>query len=715
MSTGKKLKLFRVLCFALTVALLISTFGISAAATSYNEVPYRSYTYWEGYSQKKAVAMKEMYSVKTVISSDLNSEIDFAELQHICFDNQGRLYVLDAYNAKITVLDSSYNVIKTVSELQYGEQTLTFSQAEGIYVNEQGKLFIADTANLRVIVLSSNFEVETVIEKPDSYLIPEDLNFAPIKIVQDKEGFLYVLCDGCYYGAMKFNADYEFLGFFGANTVTSSVLSAIASFFKELFATDAKRMNDVQRLPYTFLNFCIDDEGFIFTTTDNPSGSNTQVRRLSAKGTNILSHKFNFKITSGDSIRYGDPKGSKNEENSTRKNEFAAVDSNGRFFYLLDRVTGRIFVYDFDCNLITAFSGGFGDGVQQGVFRTPTALAVNENGDIYVSDFEKKSITVFSLTEYGKTVIAAAEYNMSGEYDKAESYWREVLRQDENNQLSYIGIGKAAMMKGDYTTAMEFAKAGLDQETYSRAFGQVITKSLKDNFIWLFLGVLLVVAAITAVLIITTKKNVVLIKNPVYSTAAGVFMHPKESFLRVKEKKLGSVGIATALLILFFITRTVSDIYTGFMYVIPDTDSYNVIYTFLGTVVLILLWVIVNWAVCVLFEGKGRLKEIYITSCYSLIPLILYSIIFIILSYFMTPSEVSFLTVLGSIFTGYFVIMMLLAVMVVHEFDFVRAVLTSVCTVLGMIIVAFMIFMALTLCQDFISFVVSIIQESMLR
>ena len=130
---------------------------------------------------------------------------------------------------------------------------------------------------------------------------------------------------------------------------------------------------------------------------------------------------------------------------------------------------------------------------------------------------------------------------------------------------------------------------------------------------------------------------------------------------------------------------------------------------------LVLLWVVVNWAVCVLFEGKGRLKEIYITSCYSLTPLIIYSIIYIILSYFMTPSSVSFLDLLGSLSTIYFVIMILLSVMVVHEFDFVRAALTSVCTVFGMLICAFLLFMALTLCQDFISFIVSIVQESMLR
>ena len=73
-----KNKILRVLCFVLIACLLTLSLGINVAATSYEEVPYRSYTYWEGYSQKKPTAIKEIYSPKTVIGSALNPEIDFS-------------------------------------------------------------------------------------------------------------------------------------------------------------------------------------------------------------------------------------------------------------------------------------------------------------------------------------------------------------------------------------------------------------------------------------------------------------------------------------------------------------------------------------------------------------------------------------------------------------------------------------------------------------
>lgn len=705
-------KLFRVLCIFLIISVLFVCAGFSVAATSYDEVPYRTYTYWEGYTVKKPVAMKEMYSVSNILDYTTDSQIDFAEIQHIYIDSNGYLYVLDGYNAAITVLDENYRVIKKISELNFNGEKISFQHAEGIFVNEDGRLYIADTENLRIIVLSPEGAVESIIKKPNSPLLPEGFNFAPIKLLQDTEGFLYVLCDGCYYGAMKFSSEYEFLGFYGANVVNTSVISSIDGFISNLFMTEARRMNDIQKLPYTFLNFCVDDDGFIFTTTDNQKA---QVRRLGPGGTNILSKKYNFKTTSGDNIVFGDISGVKDEQNITKKNEFSAIAVNGKFFYLLDRVTGRIFVYDFDCNLITVFSGGFGSGIQQGTFQTPTSIAINKNGDILVSDFEKGCIVVFTLTEYGQSVMQAAEYNINGEYDKAERYWEEVLSQDENNQMAYIGIGKAAMMRGDYETAVKYSEIGLDQETYSRAYGELSLAFLKENFFWIFLTAIAIVGGITAILIVTAKKRVVLIKNPIYNTAASMLFHPKISLCRIKDKNLGSVWIATALLGLFFITKTASDIYPGFMYVVPDNTSYNVIYTFMGTVVLVLLWVVVNWGVCVLFEGKGKLKEIYISTCYSLIPLIIYFLIFIVLSYFMTPSNVSFLGLFRNLCYIYFVIILLVSVMVIHEFDFTHAFFTSLFTVLGMLIVAFMIFMTLTLCQDFVSFIFSIVQESVLR
>ncbi len=692
------------------VALFAVTLSVPAFAEN-ESVPYKSYTYWEGYSQKVPKETAEMYSVKKII--DFPAESD---LRHICFDSNWNLYVLDAAESGITVVDSNYRIVNSISNAVYNGQTVDFRGAEGIYVNKSGDIFVADTDNRRIVIFDSDGNVKKLVNRPDSLLLPDDFNFTPIKVLEDERRYLYVLCDGCYYGALKFSPEYEFLGFYGANKVKVSVASALRNFTKELFSTTEKRMNDVQKLPYTFLNFCIDDDGFIFTTTVSPDSlSGGQVRRLNPSGDNILSHKFNFKKISGDNFCFGDIAGVKNSENVTKNNHFSAIAVSGNFFYILDNNTGRIFVYDFECNLINAFSGGFGNGTQQGVFKNPTSIAVNEKGDIFVSDSEKKTITVFETTDYGKSVMRADTLRMRGESDKAEEYWREVLSQDANNQLAYIGLGEAAVMRDDYKTAMYYSKLGLDQETYVRARSEIIKSTLKGNFLLCFITAFVILAALSALIVVTTKRNTVMIRNRVIGTAFSSLVHPKASFTNIVDKKYGSVVIATVLLLMFFVTRTAKDINAGFMYVVTDESSYNVIYTFLGTVVLMLLWVGVNWCVCVLFEGKGRLKDIYITSCYSLLPLVINYLLFILLSYYVAPSGVSFLSLLNNLSIFYFIVMIIVSVMTVHEFDFKRAVLATLLSVLGMAIAGFMIFMALILAQDFLSFLLSVIQEIAFR
>ena len=59
--------------------------------------------------------------------------------------------------------------------------------------------------------------------------------------------------------------------------------------------------------------------------------------------------------------------------------------------------------------------------------------------------------------------------------------------------------------------------------------------------------------------------------------------------------------------------------------------------------------------------------------------------------------------------------MILSAMMTVHEFSFSKSVSTAIFSVVGMAIMAFLVFMTIMLCQDFIGFVVSVVQEAIFR
>ena len=151
------------------------------------------------------------------------------------------------------------------------------------------------------------------------------------------------------------------------------------------------------------------------------------------------------------------------------------------------------------------------------------------------------------------------------------------------------------------------------------------------------------------------------------------------------------------------------------MYVITNNSSFNAIFILLGTVGVLLLWVLVNWAVCILFEGKGRLKEIYYVSCYCLMPQIIYSILFLILSHLVIPSHSSLFSILSTICNISTAVLILISMTVVHEFDFFKSIGTAVATIIGMGVAAFVIFIVLMLGQDFVGFIIGIFREVLLR
>mgnify|MGYP003295443019 CR=1 FL=1 len=79
-----------------------------------------------------------------------------------------------------------------------------------------------------------------------------------------------------------------------------------------------------------------------------------------------------------------------------------------------------------------------------------------------------------------------------------------------------------------------------------------------------------------------------------------------------------------------------------------------------------------SWAISVLFEGKCRLKQTFVIASYAMIPQIINSILFIILSQFLTSDEaviLSVISVLSLIVSG---IVIVIGNMIINEFNFFK-------------------------------------------
>ena len=709
----KRNKIISSLLCVMLLPVIVFGSSFTASAESIEDIPYTTYTYWEGYANKTPVKTKATHKTVGVLEGNLLGIGEFSELQHMAsFD--GLLYVLDSGNGRIIVLDENYKVKEQIADISYNGEKINFKGAKGIFVDESG-LYIADTLNKRLLC-TKNGEIFKIITKPQDATVPETFDFAPTKLVRDSNGYIYLLCQGSYYGMMVFSDTYEFFGFFGANNVTTSLSNAIKNFITSLFETEQKHNASVRQLPFSLIDICIDSDGFVAGLTGTSSG---QIRRFGLSGTNILVKNSDFTSKTSNSFNFADyPVSFTNMLSKYRvplTSSFCALTADGKgYYYAVDGTHGRIFIYDTACNVISVFGGGKQKGEQEGTFVSPSSVCVFGD-DLLIADFSTGKITRFNITEYGKLLMTANSLTVKSKYEDAKPYWEKINAEDKNCQLAYRGLSKAALKEKDYKAAMSYAKTGLDRETYALAFTEVRDKFISDNFWWISILAVALVAIFVLFVVESRKRNLVLIKNEKLRVALRTAIHPFESLQDIKSKNMGSVKIATVFMLLFYVATILTDLVGGFMFKITDLSNFNAILPLIGTVGIVLLWTVANWLVCILFEGKGRIKEIYCATCYSLMPLIIYNFAYIILSNVLIPSANSPFEMFGNICYILTAVLLLLSITIIHDFSFFKAIGTALATVLGMAIVAFVLFSMLTLWQEILGFILSVFNEVTLR
>ena len=691
------------IAFVLIFIVLLS--GLPVFASSPNEVPYESYTYWENYSgtTKKAVYSKPMYQPDFAIDANYMKLNSFTKLTDVCSDQNGNIYILDGGASKIFILDKDYKFIKSIESIKKQDEALSFTGAMGIF-SANGYIYISDTENARVLKVDQDGKYIDQFLVPKSSLIPDGFQYRPIKTAIDSRGYLYILCDGSYYGAILYSPENEFLGFYGANATKGGILQAFEIIFDKIFMTNAKLSQSESKLPFQITDLYMDSENFVYTTTGRTETQQTQsgqIRRFSPGG--IMT-----KDTSG--INFADVSlGTIKGKNLSQDLLGIALDDQD-YIYALDSAYGRIFLYDKDYKLLSVFGSGMGRGEQLGAFALPCAIET-KGQDVLVCDSINNNVTVFKITDYGKLVKSAREMTRNGDYEESKALWQEVLALDKNSQLAYNGLAKALYVEGDYELAMEYARLGIDKETYGQAFKWVRRDYIKDNFLWIFLIAVAALGALCGVLIYLTKRKVKLIENPKVNVMFSSIAHPFDSFAKVKYNQLGSVGLAFILLTIFYITTILITTCSGYLYSNYNAAEFNSLYIIVRTFGLVALWSVCNWGVCALQGGIGKLKEIFIVTCYSLMPIIFGNIVYVILTNVMLPAEAGFLSVLINALTIYAAFMLIIGIMKVHDYEFGKFIITTIMSIVGMAIVLCLIVLIIILVQQLGAFVLTIIME----
>lgn len=698
-----------------SILLVVALLPIQAFANTPAEV-YTHQTSVNG--ERNVVYSRDVYKATSQINGSSLGVEGLIGLTDIYCAKDGTVYVLCGDTSRLLVLNKDYELEKELVLRKENGKELSYDGAQGVFVDEDGTIYIADTLNSRVMLLGSDGILIEELDSPKADVIPEDFFFQPTKVIRDREGYLYVLSMGCYNGILLYSEEYEFLGFYGASEVESSILDTLSYLWELLTSNDEKKAQQTKTLPYTAIDIAIDEEGYIYTCTGTGNYTELgegQIRRISPGGSNIL-RKRELDGTASASSTYNFFEEELTERLGVQRGQQAeAVDvSLSQNMYLLDTTYGKVYMYDKDLTLLTVFGGGTGTASTLGTFGVATALAVNGN-DVLVADAATNSITVFELTDFGTTLLQASELFYESEYVEAKPYWEEIVAQDGNNVLAYTGLARACYAENDIEGALKYSKMSLDYVTYNQVHQERISSFIAEHFVLLFVLALLIIVGIVIFLIKIRKRETPMITNEKVRCFTSSLFHPFQAFYDVKYKKQGSLKIAIVITVSFVLSAILKDTCCGFLFRTSDAQSYNVLFTIVQTGGLLIVWAIVNWATCTIMSGKGRLKEIYIVSSYAMVPMVIYNILYLVLSHIMTLDSVDALASIRVVALVYAFFILCIGLMAIHEYDFPKFMLTSIITVLFMILVVFIGFTLVILLQQFWNFLYSIFMEVVYR
>lgn len=698
-------KAMRFCCVLLALICLFSAVSGVSAVTS-NQVPFESYTYWQDIGEdRKAVYSRPMYETAVVIDSVSLGIEPLTQINDICMGN-GKIYILDN-TSRIIILDSNYKFSSEIKEIKSADGTVyNFSGAQSLYIHTDSTIFVCDTDHAQVLRINPDGMLKDIYTLPESSLIPDNFLFKPLKAVMDSHGYLYVLSDGSYYGALLYAPDKSFTGFYGVNDVTTNIATAFKNILDRVFPNNVKKSASARTLPFSFIDIVIDSKNFIYTATGKTDTYDRvgQIKKLNpGTGSNIMnSEETNF---TDDAFNTTFNNGTQIEQDIVG----LEVTDNG-FVYCVESQFGKVFLYDRSCRMLTAFGGGIGQGQQKGTFSAANAITLNGT-DVLVSDKLKNTVTVFKITDFGKKVMGLIDITLDGKYTEAKSGWDEVIKLDRNFQPAYSGIARAYLADGNYKDAMEMAEKGYDRETYELAF-EFYRKSMLKEYFWLiFLVFVVAISALVAVTIIFRKKNIVLIKSKQVRLMFNTLLHPVNTFDEIKEKKQGSVVISFVLIGLFYVSAVIRVLCGGFLFTYYDPANFNSLWVLVRSAGLVLLWILSNWMICTLMHGKGTMREICVVTSYSLLPIIIERFASLIFTNVLLPSEALFLTGFETVAIGYTLIILIIGLIKIHDFSMLRLIGTSLLSVLWLAVLVFLLILVGMLVQQIGGFALTVILE----
>ena len=496
-------KFSKILIFALIAVMIFGAVQISAYE------PYDTYTYsidGEPLKSPKAYSADAVVDALQMGVGNISNIPTLNTASDIVTDNEANVYIVDKGNNRIVILDKYYSAKAVISEYVDENGALqTFNQPQGVFVTNpelmsdgSSHIYVCDTANFRVVVFDRDYNYVKTIDRPESAILAQDA-FKPCAIAVDIYGRIFITSTATYEGVIVLSNEGDFTGFIGVQKVTYSLMDMIW----RRFQSREERQTAAKNLAIPYNNITVDNEGFVYVTTNtndleelgnqyssirSKSASYSPVKKLNSAGTEIMKRNGFF-----------DPGGEVAVMFPTDVSQIidVAVGKEGSWT-LLDKKRSRMFTYDQNGNLLFAF-GDMGDQLGNGEdFVAMTYQIINDVYYLLLLDNSTSGyrITVYSPTPYYDTIISALKNQNDHNYSESIFYWQDLLTQNNNFDLAYIGIGKALFSQGKYEEAQEMLSAAYETDYHDKAFVEIRKAIIQKYLLWIVLAVIAVIVLV---------------------------------------------------------------------------------------------------------------------------------------------------------------------------------------------------------------------------
>ncbi|SEF57237.1 Yip1 domain-containing protein [Butyrivibrio sp. Su6] len=191
--------------------------------------------------------------------------------------------------------------------------------------------------------------------------------------------------------------------------------------------------------------------------------------------------------------------------------------------------------------------------------------------------------------------------------------------------------------------------------------------------------------------------------------------HPLDGFWDLTHEKRGTYAAANTILALALLIRILKLRYTSFLFMEVYWEDLN-IFMYLASVVFPLaLWVLGNWGLTTLFDGKGRLGQVYMATCYAFTPYVLIQFPLMIFSNFVTVQEAEFYSVVSLLSLIYSALLIIAAMGQIHEYSAGKNLLFVVATLFAMLVMIFILMIFFSMVAQGIAYFISLGKELMFR